>query len=178
MVDSKSKSSVVVTRELLQDDNAVAESEEEVQSRHTSKSRTLSEIRNTLLHYIQNCVNQFYRAEPCLAIGSRMPFRNFVGPDHKTAPHNETVVWNLICLVMFFASLSLAARFPTKGVRIALVSISGLVFIVLLTSVSIDFAHHSRSKRWQTCLKTKAHYITRRSQIQKEPWQHDTDCAS
>lgn len=148
-----------------QDDNSIEESTEGYQSTHADKSRTLSGIRRFLSHSFQICVNQLYRSEPCLALGRCMSLRDFVGPDHKTAPHNDTVVWNLIFLVIFFTSLCLAARFPAKEVWIAFVSISGLVTIVLSASVIIDFANLGRSKRRQPCLKIRAHYATRQSQV-------------
>lgn len=58
-----------------------------------------------------------------------------------TTPRNDTVVWNLMFLVVFFTSLCLAARYPTKAVRNAFVSISALVFIFLLGSASLDLAN-------------------------------------
>lgn len=159
---------MVVTTEFVQDDNSIEESKEDYRSTHADQSRTLSGVRRYLSHSFQKCVNQLYRSELCLALGRCMSLRDFVGPDHRTAPHNDTVVWNLIFLVIFFASLCLAARFPAKEVRIAFVSISGLVFIALSASVSIDLANLGRSKRRQPCLKIKAHYATRQSQVQKK----------
>lgn len=60
-------------------------------------------------------------------------------------------------LVVFFASLCLAARYPTKLVRIVFVSISGLVFIALSVLVSIDLANQGRLKRWKPCFQDEAH---------------------
>lgn len=161
----------------MQDDDSIEESEEDDQSTHTDKSRALSGIQRYLSHHFQKIVDYFYQSKSRLAFGRPVPFRNFVGPDAKTAPHNDTVVWNLVFLVMFFTSLCLAARFPTKELRIAFISISGFVFIALLVSVSVDIANRGKSKRTWLCRKIEAHYTTRRPKVPKKPWQHYTDCA-
>lgn len=159
---------MVATKERRRYDSSIEENEEDDQSTVTVKSRTLSGIRRSLSLYFQ---------KPYLALRKHMPFRKYIGPERKTAPHNDTVVWNLIFLVMFFTSLCLAARFPSNEVCIAFVSISGVVFIALSASVSIDLANHGRSKGSQPCLKNNAHHTTRQPQIHKESRQHDADCA-
>lgn len=144
MGNNKDKSTVVVTRKLGRQDNFIKENEEDDQSMPTDKSRALSGVRRSLSRYFQ---------KPCLALGENWPLRKFVGPKRKTVPQNDTVVWSLVLLVMFFTSLCLAARFPSNVVRIAFVSISGFVFIGLSASVIIDFANHGKSTGSQPCLK-------------------------
>lgn len=135
--NNKDNSTVVATKEHRRYDSSIEENEEDDQSTPTVKSRTLSGIRRSLSLYFQ---------KPCLAFRKHMPFRKYVGPERKTAPHNDTVVWNLIFLVMFFTSLCLAARFPSNEVRVAFVSISGVIFIALSASVSIDLANHGNRR--------------------------------
>lgn len=143
----KTKSNVVVTTTPVQDDDSLEESEEEDQSTHKDRSRTPSGIGRYLSHSYRIGLNQLYRSKPCLALGRRMHFRNFVGPDRETAPQNDTVVWNLLLLAMYFIALCLAARFPTNKVRIIFISISGLAFTVLSASVIMDLASRGRSMR-------------------------------
>lgn len=140
--NAKRKPSVVVTTEPVQDNSSI-ESEEFDKDVLSGKSRTISAFRGYLPCGLRGGVRKLN------ALTRRLPFPNFVGPDHETTPHNETVIWNLMFLVIFFASLCLAARYPTQGVRIAFVSISGLVFILLSGSVSLDLVNQGRSMRAQ-----------------------------
>lgn len=168
---------MVVTTALVQDNFSIEQiGDEDDQSAHTDRPRTLSGIRRDLSQTFQNSINRFRLSRPSVALGRRAPFRNFVGPDRQTTPHNDTVVWNLIFLVIHFTSLCLAARFPCREVRIAFVSMSALVFIALSGLVSIDIVYHGMLKRSQPYLKIKAHNTTRGSQIQKKSRQHYTDC--
>ena len=168
---------MVVTTALVQDNNSIEQiGDEDDQGAHTDRPRTLSGIRRNLLHTFQNSINRFYLSRPSVALGRRGPFPNFVGPDRQTTPYNDTVVWNLIFLVIHFTSLCLAARFPCWEVRTAFVSISTFVFIALSGLVSIDIVYHGVLKRSHPCLKIKAHNTTRRPQIQKKSRQHYTDC--
>ena len=90
-----------------------------------------------------------------------MPFRSFVGPNRETAPRYDTVIWNLVVLLTFFSFLCFAARYPTKSMRLAFVSISGLVFIILLVSISMDLMNRGRLKRMKSRLRDEAHSGTR-----------------
>ena len=114
-------------------DNAIIEDVGEKDHRH--KSRTPLGIRRSLLDYFQSC----------LTLGRRVPLQSYVGSDRQTTPRYDTVLWNLTFLVVFFSFLCLAARYPTKSVRIAFVVISGIAFIALLASASMDLVKHGRS---------------------------------
>ena len=148
---------MVVTTKPVQDDDSFEESEDENRSTHRDKSRTLPGIGRCLSHFLRNSLDQLYLSKLCLALGRRMHFRNFVGPDRETVPHNDTVVWNLLLLTMHFTSLCLAARFPTNKVRIIFMSISGLAFTVLSASVIIDLISRGRSMRRQLPLNFEAY---------------------
>lgn len=133
----RDKATVVSTAELMEDAISINESNESARDTYISKLPWLSVIRNYLSSKL--------RKSNAPAIG--LPFRKFVGPDRSTLPHNNTVVWNLISLVIFFVSLCLAARYPTQEVRIAFGSFSGIIFVLLFGSTSLDFAKHGRSNR-------------------------------
>ena len=119
----------------MEDDISVDESNESASIAYISKLPWLSSIRN----HLSSMLHEFN------APAIRLPFRKFVGPSRSTLPHNDTVVWNLTSLVMFFVFLCLAARYPTQEVRIAFGSFSGLIFVLLLGSTSLDFAKHGKS---------------------------------
>ena len=135
MGQCRDKATVVVTAELMEDDISIDESKGSANNAYISKLPWLSGIRN--------CLSSKLREFNAPAI--RLHFRKFVGPDRSTLPGNDTVVWNLISLVMFFVSLCLAARYPTQEVRIAFGSFCGLIFVLLLGSTSLDFANHGKS---------------------------------
>ena len=126
---------------------------------HKENLRTPSGIRKLSLDVRQEPVNQSSWSELCYEPGRRIQFRNFVGPNRQTSPRYDTVIWNLIVLVTFFSSLCVAARYPTKPVRIAFVLISGLVFLTLLVSVIIDLVNRGESKPRQVSY--LAHHSTR-----------------
>lgn len=115
----------------------------------------------------------FYQSRLHLA-GRRALFRSYVGPDRQTTPRYHTLLLGVIVLVVFFTSLCLAARYPTKSVRIVFVSISGLLFTALSVSVGTDLATKGKLKRWKPCFHDEAHSSARGSQIHQEPWQHYT----
>ena len=119
----------------MEDDISIDESHESARTAYISKLSWLLSIR----HYLSSKLREVN------ALAIRLPFRKFVGPNRSTLPHNDTVVWNLISLVMFFVSLCLAARYPTQEVRIAFGSFSGFIFVLLLGSTSLDFTKHGKS---------------------------------
>ena len=119
----------------MEDDISMDESNGSARIAYISKLPRLSSIRSSL----SSKLREFN------ALAIRLPFQKFVGPNRSTLPHNDTVVWNLISLVMFFVFLCLAARYPTQEVRIAFGSFSGLIFVLLLGSTSLDFAKHGKS---------------------------------
>ena len=120
----------------MEDDISIDDSDESARTAYISKLPWLSSIRN----YLSSKLREFN------AQAIRLPFRKFVGPNRSTLPHNDTVVWNLISLVMFFVFLCLATRYPTQEVRIAFGSFSGLIFVLLLGSTSLDFVKHGKSR--------------------------------
>ena len=115
--------------------------------------RTPSGIQRLPSDVHQEHVDKSSWLESCYDLGRLMHFRHFVGPNRQTSPRYDTVLWNLITLITFFSFLCLAARYPTKSVRAAFVSISGLVFLILLVSVGVDLASRGASKQRKTDLK-------------------------
>ena len=141
---------VVDPRKLLLNDDATQEGGE---GYHRGNLRTRSGIRRLSSDVHQEPVDNSSWSESCYEPGRGMQFRNFIGPNRQTSPRYDTVIWNSIVLVTFLSSLCLAARYPTKSVRIACISISGLVFLILLVSVGIDFVNRGASKQRKTGLK-------------------------
>lgn len=123
---------------------------------HKENLRTTSGIRRLSSDVHQEPVDQSSWLESCSEPRRRIQFRNFVGPNRQTSPRYDTVIWNLIVLVLFFSSLCLATRYPTRPVRIAFVSISGLFFLILLVSVCIDLVNRGTSKQMKTGLTTSS----------------------
>ena len=144
----REKLKVVDPRKLLLNDDATQESGA---GYHRGNLRTPSRIRRLSSDVHQEPVAK--SSKSCYEPGKRMQFRNFIGPNRQTSPRYDTVIWNLIVLVTFLSSLCLAARYPTKSVRIAFISISGLVFLILLVLVGIDFVNRGASKQRKTGLK-------------------------
>lgn len=62
-----------------------------------------------------------------------------VGPEHSGKPSSHTVVWTLIAFMIFLVFGSLAVKFPTHEVRIALVSVNSIIICALSISVLRDF---------------------------------------
>lgn len=70
---------------------------------------------------------------------------HFVGPNHSTRPHEITILLSLFVLIAFVVILSLAAKFPVKGVLITFVSISGLGILGLFGTVIADLVIRGQS---------------------------------
>lgn len=76
--------------------------------------------------------------KPAKQLFTRLGWLQFVGPNHSTRPHELTILLSLFVLIAFVVILSLAAKFPVKGVLITFVSISGLGILGLFGTVIVD----------------------------------------
>ena len=137
MGQGRDSSTVIVATELMEADISIEDSNEPAVFTYASRFPMLSHIRN----HLSSKLHQF----PALAWPLHL--RNFVGPGRETLPNTDTIVWNLASLIIFFISLCLAARYPTREVRIAFGSFSGLIFILVLGSTSLDFANQGKQSR-------------------------------
>ena len=148
----REQSDVVLPKPLLNNDVTRKSGERH----HKANLPTAPDIRRFSLDVNQEHVDQSSWSESCYEPRRRIQFRNFVGPNRRTSPRYDTVIWNLIVLVTFFSSLCLAARYPTGPVRIAFVTISGLFFLTLSVSVCIDLVNRGTWKQRKTGLKSSS----------------------
>lgn len=69
-----------------------------------------------------------------------------VGPEQGAFPFKHTVVWTVVCFLIFVVFMVIAALFPTKPMRYVFPAVSLFMAVLILLMIRSDFSSKGASE--------------------------------